>query len=114
METLCVVNKEGDKEFDVNVSGVVRADTGEVVMLETKKPYLINLQHVECMTGEWNKDKREYGVRIYFVSGKDVWIGGRVARDLLAKFVEEFGKYDDRKKIVGKFDDRVEAGMPTV
>lgn len=109
METLSIVNQGDYDDFRVNVCG--RVDMTDNRMLNTKKPYVVNLSHVECIIGEWNKDKGEYGVRIYFVSGKDVWIGGIVARDLLGKCYLSGG---GDAELVGKFDDRVEAGMPTV
>ena len=41
------------------------------------------LSHVESIVGEWNKEKTEYGVRVYYASGNNVWFGGEVARDFL-------------------------------
>ena len=47
------------------------------------KLYAINLNHVECIVGEWNKDKTEYGVRVFYASGNSVWIGKRAAKKLI-------------------------------
>ena len=98
-----------DGYCNVGIVGSCHVDITVQRVLKTKKPYVVNLSNVECLIGEWNKDKREYGVRIYFVSGKDVWIGGIVARDLLGRC-----GVDKSEELVGKFDDHVEAGMPTV
>ena len=49
----------------------------------SNKLYAINLNHVECIVGEWNKDKTEYGVRIFYTSGNSVWIGNAAAKKLI-------------------------------
>ena len=75
------------------------------ILLDTKKPYVLVTSNIECVIGEWNKDKGEYGVRVYFVSGNNIWLGGAVARDFLNRFTSG---------AVAKFDERVKAGPPTV
>lgn len=52
------------------------------VSLPGKKPYLINLSQVECMVGEWNKDKTQYGIRIFYTSGNSVWVGENAAKEM--------------------------------
>lgn len=94
-------------EFDCNCK--CRPET---ILLRTKKPYLINPSNIECIVGEWNKDKGEYGVRVYFVSGNNNWFGGAVAKDLLERFVT--GDRQERDKVTKKFEERVQAGPPNV
>ena len=81
-------------------------------VLSCKKPYLINLSHVESIVGEWNKEKTEYGVRVYYASGNNVWFGGKVARDFLQSVRSAWAWAlwpDDReeqmRECVEKFDD---------
>ena len=52
-------------------------------LVDIKKPYLINKNQVECVVGEWDKDKTTYGVRIFFASGNSVWCGGDSGRNVL-------------------------------
>lgn len=59
--------------------------------LAGKKPYVINLNKVECIVGEWNKDKTEYGLRICFVSGNTVWIGEQASKELFNYFKNKGG-----------------------
>ena len=81
--------------IDANVSGNIGVDRIEglgeyaFTMLTCKKPYLINLNNVESIVGEWNKDKTEYGVRVYYVSGNNIWFGGDVARKFLCRVGNE-------------------------
>ncbi len=77
------------------------------ILLNTKKPYVLYESNIECVVGEWNKDKGEYGVRVYFVSGNNNWFGGDVARDLLSHLSVS-------QAVVEKFDKRVKAGPPSV
>ena len=60
--------------------------------LRVKKPYAINLNKVECIVGEWNKDKTEYGLRIFFASGNSVWIGKSASESLLNALEKTVGK----------------------
>ena len=63
--------------------------------LSTKKPYVINLNKIECIVGEWNKEKTEYGLRVYFESGNSVWLDDKCSNKLivfLGKHLE--GMYD--------------------
>ena len=59
-----------------------------------QKPYVINLNRVECIVGEWNKDKTEYGLRICFASGNTVWIG-KDASGKLFNYFKQVGKGED-------------------
>lgn len=69
---------------DVSVSGDLTTTTEpRFYLLDIKKPYLINASQVECVVGEWDKDKTQYGVRIFFASGNSVWCGGDSARYFL-------------------------------
>ena len=52
-------------------------------LLEVPKPYLINKNQIECVIGEWNKDKTEYGARIFFASGNSVWCGTTAAAEVI-------------------------------
>ena len=62
--------------------------------LSGTKPYIVNLNQVECIVGEWNKDKTEYGLRIFYASGNSAWIGKEPAKELLSYFEEHV---DDRE-----------------
>ena len=75
------------------------------------KPYIINLNKIESIVGEWNKDKTEYGLHIFFASGNSVWIGKQAAEELLKYFQDSLGseKLCDATKLrwaAHKFDDR--------
>ena len=70
-------------EGNVKVEGSVKTEVAGVVttdprflLLPIDKPYLINVNQIECVVGEWNKDKTKYGVRIFFVSGNNVYLEG--------------------------------------
>ena len=79
------VGQSGAWDVDVNVSqsGYGAWDVKPVyVSLPGKKPYLINMSRVECIVGEWNKDKTQYGVRIFYASGNSVWIGEEATKAL--------------------------------
>lgn len=92
--------------LDVDIG---RADVGpRQIVLKTKKPYIINSFQIECVTGEWNKEKEEYGVRVYFVSGNNLWFGGEVARDILQCLTHR------DHPVLTRFDERVKAGMPKI
>ena len=93
-----------NNSIDTSVGGYVRVNQRTIV-LDTKKQYVLVESNIECVIGEWNKDKGEYGVRVYFVSGNNIWLGGAVARSFLDWFAHE---------TVAKFDERVKAGPPTV
>ena len=54
--------------------------------LQGPKPYMGNLNQIECIVGEWNKDKTEYGLRIFYASGNSAWIGNDAANNLLKYF----------------------------
>ena len=43
------------------------------LILPAPKPYLINIDYIECVVGERNKDRTQYGVRIFLRSGNSVW-----------------------------------------
>lgn len=71
------------------------AITSEFLWLSGKKPYFINISYIECVVGEWNKDRTQYGVRIFLRSGNSVWTadGANVLKKLYdedaAKFFKE-------------------------
>ena len=74
----------GSWDVDASQSGWWDINTRPLyVSLPGKKPYLINLSQVECMVGEWNKDKTQYGIRIFYASGNSVWIGEDASKELL-------------------------------
>jgi len=109
MEQLEIYNwTAGSLDINASQCGTWDVNINPPITLLINKPYLINPLHVECAIGEWNKDKGEYGVRIYFASGKDVWIGGSAAKDYLLRFSGE------SRLVVEKFEDRVKAGPPKV
>ena len=88
--------------FNVNVEDDVDVHVEPIFCLvDLKKPYLINPNHIECVVGEWNKDKTEYGVRIFFVSGNSVWCGGAPAKDLFKKLLM---RLQEREDLAKKFD----------
>ncbi len=106
------INNLGDSLFD---SFCVLQP--KMVELKTKRPYILNPSNIECVVGEWNKDKGEYGVRVYFVSGNNHWFGGAVARDLLDKLFSktlDVFREGDIASLEKKFDERVKAGPPSV
>ena len=61
--------------------------------LSGTKPYIVNLNQIECIVGEWNKEKTEYGLRIFYASGNSAWIGKDPANELLSYFEKHV---DDR------------------
>ena len=91
-----------------------------MLLLETKKPYIINPAHIECITGEWNKDKGEDGVRVYFASGNNIWFGREVARALVFRIISaedsslDLERIGDIDKFYERFEERVKAGPPRV
>ena len=86
----------GSVDVDASVGGCLTTEP-RFYLLDTKKPYLINTSQVECVVGEWDKDKTQYGVRIFFASGNSVWCGGDSAREALEYL------YD--KRAVNKFNE---------
>ena len=58
------------------------------------KPYIVNLNQIECIVGEWNKEKTEYGLRIFYASGNSTWIGKEAAKGLLSYFKENIDEDD--------------------
>ena len=78
-------------------------------LLPIQKPYLINKDHIECIVGEWNKDKTKYGIRIFFVSGNNVYLegaagistlgqlGGKVAFDKFMSYARSSNERGDEK-----------------
>ena len=69
--------------------------------VDVKKPYLINPNQIECVVGEWDKDKTTYGIRIFFASGNSVWCGGAPARNLLAQLAISSGQ---KEILTSRFD----------
>ena len=65
--------------------------------LTGKKPYIVNLNKIECIVGEWNKDKTEYGLRIFFESGNSVWLGRNSAEELFKYFKATLGEHVERE-----------------
>lgn len=88
------VSQSGSWDVDANVSqgGYEAWEVRPAyVSLPGNKPYLINLAQVECVVGEWNKDKTQYGARIFYTSGNSVWIGENAAKALF-EHMGEAGK----------------------
>lgn len=85
--------------------------------LPIRRPYLINLDHVEYVEGTWNDDKSEYGIRIGYVSGTIRCFWGSTARSVLEALVlgnkKERETYEIKESICKKFDDRVKVGPPS-
>lgn len=80
---------------DASVDGLLTTEPS-FYLVDIKKPYLINKNQVECVVGEWDKDKITYGVRIFFASGNSVWCGGNSGRKVLVQmYGEEAGKKFD-------------------
>jgi hypothetical protein len=89
-DTLYIKTCAGD--LDVGQSGWWDINMRPLYLsLPGKKPYLINLTQVECMVGEWNKDKTQYGVRIFYASGNSVWIGESAAKKIFG-LMEVYGE----------------------
>lgn len=105
-----VMLESGD-EINANISG--SCDIGEMLFklhrvttqdnlfaLSGTKPYIVNLNQIECIVGEWNKEKTEYGLRIFYASGNSAWIGKDPANDLLLyleNFVGDYNGYSNLK-----------------
>lgn len=85
--------------------------------LPIKRPYLINMRHVEYVEGTWNDDKSEYGIRIGYASGATRCFWGSTARSVLEALVlgnkKERETYEIKESICKKFDDRVKVGPPS-
>lgn len=91
-----------DGNIDVGINGTVDVTTtSDFLAVDVKKPYLINLNQIECIVGEWDKDKATYGVRVFFASGNSVWCGGDSARE----FLNSVSRFDNRDDLLKKFDD---------
>lgn len=77
-------------------------DNYDFLWLSGKKPYFINIAYIECVVGEWNKDRTQYGVRIFLRSGNSVWTadGADVLETLYGDDAAEFFK-----KVAAKGDD---------
>ena len=113
----------GDVSVSASVDGSLKIDGGELtikpkggclttepcfLLLPIKKPYLINKDHIECVVGEWNKDKTKYGIRIFFSSGNSVYLEGapalRILNDLggssafekLTSYVKSYNEKGDK------------------
>ncbi len=118
------VNSSVSGDVDASVSGSLKVDGGELTikpeggsltteprffLLPIKKPYLINKNHVECVVGEWNKDKTKCGIRIFLVSGNSVYLegapalrvlndfGGSPAFDKLTEYVRSYNEKGDKQ-----------------
>ena len=89
----------GPGDTAVLVAGTIQIEQ-TFKLLDVDKPYLINTSQIECVVGEWNKDKTIYGVRVFFASGNSVWCGGDSARDILRRLwgVEATKKFDEASK----------------
>lgn len=75
-----------------------------------KKPYIVNLNQIECIVGEWNKEKTEYGLRIFYASGNSAWIGQGPAKELLyylENYVDDYNGYSNLKKARTQFIDNI-------
>lgn len=74
----------------------------DFLWLTGKKPYFINIAYIECVVGEWNKDRTQYGVRIFLRSGNSVWTADGV--NVLKKlYGEDAAKFF--KEVAAKGDD---------
>lgn len=80
--------------------------------LPIRRPYLINLDHVEYVEGTWNDDKSEYGIRIGYVSGTIRCFWGSTARSVL-ETLADWSNCNNSESICKKFDDRVKVGPPS-
>ena len=77
-------------------------DNYDFLWLSGKKPYFVNIAYIECVVGEWNKDRTQYGVRIFLRSGNSVWTadGVKVLKKLYGDKAAEFSK-----EVAAKGDD---------
>ena len=91
-DTLWIKSTSGDLEVECN--GSINCGLETFRQLKGKKFYLVNLLHIECIVGEWNKDKTEYGARIFFVSGNSVWCDAQAAGGVFHELGGE--KADDK------------------
>lgn len=80
-DTLWIKSTSGDLEVECN--GSINCGLETFRQLKGKKFYLVNLLHIECIVGEWNKDKTEYGLRIFYASGNSTWINEEASKGLL-------------------------------
>lgn len=87
-------------EVESEVKGNIEIEPS-FYLLEVDKPYLINTSQIECVVGEWNKDKTKYGVRVFFASGNSVWCDGDSGKSLLKRLA---GYLAQKERAVEKFD----------
>ena len=69
-------------------------DNYDFLWLSGKKPYFVNIAYIESVVGEWNKDRTQYGVRIFLRSGNSVWTadGTNVLKKLYGEDAAKFFK----------------------
>jgi len=83
-----------------------------LTQLPIKRPYMINLSHVEYIEGVWNDEKTEYGIKIGYSSGTTRCFWGSTAKSVLECLSQD--GTGDSDEICDKFDNRVKAGPPAV
>ena len=99
---LKITGVEEDSAYNDPIAITSTDDNYDFLWLSGKKPYFINIAYIECVVGEWNKDRTQYGVRIFLRSGNSVWTadGADVLETLYGDDAAEFFK-----KVAAKGDD---------
>ena len=87
-------------DVEATIKGVIENEP-RFILVDINKPYLINKNQIECVVGEWDKDKSRYGVRVFFASGNSVWCEGDAGRSLLKSLATYAAQ---RERAVEKFD----------
>lgn len=104
-----VYTKGSELETKSEIRGEIENEPS-FILVDINKPYLINKCQIECVVGEWDKDKSRYGVRVFFASGNSVWCEGAAGRSLLKKLAGyspylEYGYTALGDSAVKKFDE---------
>ena len=101
-----VYTKNSRLEVEADIKGEIE-NHPRFELVDINKPYLINISQIECVVGEWDKDKSRYGVRVFFASGNSVWCEGAAGRSLLkslAGYSPFIYEIDQGRRAVEKFD----------
>lgn len=99
---LRIAGVQEDSDYKDPIAITSTDDNYDFLWLSGKKPYFINIAYIECVVGEWNKDRTQCGVRIFLRSGNSVWTadGEDVLGTLYGDDAAEFFK-----KVAAKGDD---------
>lgn len=79
------VSQDGGWHVDVSqrTGWDVYVKTKTFVNLPVKTPFTINLSQVEYCKGGMNPETNNYELKVSFCSGRELWVGGEAAAELL-------------------------------